>query len=43
MHPWAQHAANDANCLAKESDKGYWEFADYVHANQRAISGPQQR
>lgn len=41
MHPWAIHAANDANCLAKESGKDYWEFADYVHANQRAISGPQ--
>jgi protein-disulfide isomerase len=42
MHPWAQHAANDANCLAKESNKGYWEFADYVHANQHVISGPQK-
>lgn len=42
IHPWAQHAANDANCLAKESGKGYWEFADYVHANQHAISGPQK-
>ena len=42
MHPWAQHAANDANCLAKESGQGYWEFADYVHANQRAISGNQK-
>ena len=42
MHPWAQHAANDANCLAKESGPGYWEFADYVHANQRAISGTQR-
>jgi len=42
MHPWAIHAANDANCLAKESGQGYWEFADYVHANQRAISGSQR-
>jgi protein-disulfide isomerase len=42
MHPWAHHAANDANCLAKESGKDYWEFADYVHANQHAISGPQR-
>ncbi len=39
MHPWAPHAANDANCLAKESPAGYWELADYLHANQRAISG----
>ena len=42
MHPWANHAANNANCLAKESGKGYWEFADYVHANQRAINGNQK-
>ena len=42
MHPWAKHAANDANCLAKESGTGYWQFADYVHANQRAISGNQK-
>ncbi|MGB7553934.1 MAG: thioredoxin domain-containing protein [Candidatus Korobacteraceae bacterium] len=42
MHPWAIHAANDANCLAKESTKGYWEFADYVHANQHVISNPQK-
>ncbi len=42
MHPWAKHAANNANCLAKESGPGYWEFADYVHANQRAISGSQK-
>ena len=34
MHPWAKHAANDANCLAKENTAGFWEFADYVHANQ---------
>ena len=24
IHPWAQHAANDANCLAKESGPAYW-------------------
>lgn len=41
MHPWAPHAANDANCLASQSDKAYWDFADYVHANQREISGNQ--
>ena len=40
MHPWAEHAANDANCLAKESGAGYWQLADYLHNNQRAI--PQQ-
>jgi protein-disulfide isomerase len=39
MHPWAKHAANDANCLAKLNPASFWEFADYVHANQREISG----
>ena len=39
MHPWAKHAANDANCLAKYSPASFWEFADYVHANQRDITG----
>lgn len=42
MHPWAKRAANNANCLAQEGGTGYWEFADYVHANQRAISGNQK-
>ncbi len=42
IHPWAQHAANDANCLAKESGTGYWQLADYLHANQRAIGASQQ-
>jgi protein-disulfide isomerase len=42
IHPWAQHAATDANCLAKESAPAYWELADYLHSNQRSISGSQQ-
>ncbi len=41
MHPWAQHSANDANCLAAENGKAYWEYADYVHANQRTIGSGQ--
>ncbi len=41
MHPWAIHSANDANCLAVENGTAYWDFADYVHANQKAIGGGQ--
>ena len=41
MHPWAMHSANDANCLAAENGTAFWQFADYVHANQKAISGSQ--
>jgi len=39
IHPWAMHAAVDANCLAAQSDTGYWNFVDYVHAHGTEISG----
>lgn len=38
IHPWATHAAVDANCLAAQNNDAYWDFADYVHANQREVS-----
>jgi len=37
IHPWAIHAAVDANCLADQSTDAYWDFADYVHANKREV------
>ena len=40
IHPWAMRAAVDSNCLATQNNDAYWDFADYVHANQREISGP---
>jgi protein-disulfide isomerase len=39
IHPWAGRAAIDSNCLAQLSNGAYWDFADYVHANPKAISG----
>ncbi len=39
IHPWAVHAAVDANCLAAQNNDAYWDYADYVHGNQRSISG----
>jgi protein-disulfide isomerase len=39
IHPWADHAAVDANCLNQQSSAAYWDFADYVHANQDSIRG----
>ena len=39
IHPWAMHAAVDANCLASQNNDAFWEFADYAHANQKDISG----
>jgi protein-disulfide isomerase len=38
IHPWAVHAAVDANCLAVQSADAYWDFADYIHANQNQVS-----
>jgi protein-disulfide isomerase len=38
IHPWAVHAAVDANCLAAQNSDAYWDFADYIHANQREVS-----
>jgi protein-disulfide isomerase len=40
IHPWAMHAAVDANCLAAQSSEAYWDFADYVHDNQREFNNP---
>lgn len=39
IHPWALHAAVDANCLFAQSNDAYWDFADYVHLNQGEIKG----
>jgi protein-disulfide isomerase len=38
IHPWAMHAAVDANCLAAQNGDAYWDFADYIHANQHEVS-----
>ena len=38
IHPWAIHAAVDANCLAVQNSDAYWDFADYIHANQHEVS-----
>jgi len=37
IHPWATHAAVDANCLAAQNNDAYWDFADHIHANQREV------
>lgn len=31
IHPWAVHAAVDANCLAAQKPESFWQFVDYVH------------
>ena len=37
IHPWAVHAAVDANCLANENSDAYWDFADTIHANKADV------
>jgi protein-disulfide isomerase len=38
IHPWAMHAAVDANCLAAQNADAYWEFADSTHANRQEVN-----
>jgi protein-disulfide isomerase len=37
IHPWAIHAAVDANCLAAQNGDAYWDFADSIHANKQSV------
>jgi protein-disulfide isomerase len=39
IHPWAMHAAIDGNCLGEQNGPAYWDFADYIHANQKLVAG----
>jgi protein-disulfide isomerase len=41
IHPWATHAAVDANCLAAQNNDAYWDFVDYLHSSQQVVSGQQ--
>lgn len=40
IHPWAMHAAVDANCLAAQSGPVYWTYVDYLHSHGQEITGP---
>ena len=39
LHPWAMHAAVDANCLATQNSDSYWKFVDYVHSHGQEVNG----
>src|SRR5262249_1486514 len=43
IHPWAIHAAIDANCLAAQNNNAYWDFADYIHGNQDKVNSEKGR
>ncbi len=38
IHPWATHAAVDANCLGAQNNDAYWDFADYIHLDQKDVN-----
>jgi protein-disulfide isomerase len=40
MHPWAMHAAVDANCLADQNSDVYWQYVDYLHSHGQEVTGP---
>jgi len=40
LHPWAMHAAVDANCLAAQSGPVYWDYVDYLHMHGQEVTGP---
>jgi protein-disulfide isomerase len=39
IHPWAVHAAVDANCLAAQSGSVYWTYVDYLHSHGDEVNG----
>jgi protein-disulfide isomerase len=43
IHPWAVHAAVDANCIFAQSNDTYWKFVDYIHAHPQEMVGEDQK
>jgi protein-disulfide isomerase len=43
IHPWAVHAAVNANCLNAQAGDAYWDYVDYLHGNQHAVSAAKGR
>jgi len=39
LHPWALHAAVDANCIAAQNGSAYWGYVDYLHAHGQEVTG----
>jgi protein-disulfide isomerase len=39
IHPWAVHAAVDANCLASQNGDVYWTYVDYLHSHGDEVNG----
>jgi protein-disulfide isomerase len=39
IHPWAMHAAVNANCLGAQNSQEYWTYVDYIHSHGQEVSG----
>lgn len=39
IHPWAMHAAVDADCLAAQNGAVYWNYVDYLHEHGDEVTG----
>jgi protein-disulfide isomerase len=39
IHPWAMHAAVDADCLAGQNGAVYWNYVDYLHEHGDEVTG----
>ncbi|MCL2660814.1 MAG: DsbA family protein [Acidobacteriaceae bacterium] len=42
QHPWATHAAINVDCMAAQSEAGYWNLVDYIHAHADEITGSER-
>lgn len=42
QHPWAMRAAVDTNCVAAQSQTGYWNLVDYIHAHASDLGGDEK-
>jgi protein-disulfide isomerase len=42
LHPWAMHAAVDANCVAAQSPTVYWAYVDYLHSHGDEVTGEER-
>lgn len=43
VHPWAIHAAVNANCLNAQSGDAYWDYADNLHNGQNSVRSLKDR
>lgn len=42
IHPWAVHAAVNANCLGAQKSEEYWTYVDYIHSHGQEVNGEER-